>query len=86
MGSGTEERHTGGTVRAPSPRVLSAVRIATRDSQASLVSAHDLFLDCRCVQGHAQQGPVYAAARKAALMQPLNPAAHNILGLASGES
>ncbi|KAL4853629.1 Tetratricopeptide repeat protein SKI3 [Chlorella vulgaris] len=33
--------------------------------------------------GRARQGPVYAAARKAALMQPLNPAAHNILGLAS---
>ena len=30
-------------------------------------------------------GPVYAAAKKAAHMQPLNPAAHNVLGLASGE-
>jgi hypothetical protein len=67
--------------------VLSAVHITRWASQTWLVLAHDLFLgDCRFVQGRAQQGPVYAAARKAALMQPLNPAAHNILGLASGES
>jgi hypothetical protein len=36
------------------------------------------------LQGRALDGPVYAAAKKAAHMQPLNPAAHNVLGLASG--
>lgn len=36
------------------------------------------------LQGRALEGPVYAAAKKAAHMQPLNPAAHNVLGLASG--
>ena len=37
------------------------------------------------LQGRALEGPVYAAAKKAAHMQPLNPAAQNVLGLASGE-
>lgn len=37
------------------------------------------------LQGRALEGPVYAAAKKAAHMQPLNPAAHNVLGLTSGE-
>ena len=42
-------------------------------------------LPARFMQGRALEGPVYAAAKKAAHMQPLNPAAHNVLGLASGE-
>ena len=37
------------------------------------------------LQGRSLDGPVYVAAKNAAHMQPLNPAAHNVLGLASGE-
>lgn len=36
------------------------------------------------LQGRALEGPVYAAASKAALMQPLDPAARNVQGLAAG--